>query len=1633
MGQVPLIAAKSTLFMYSGIRSIVVGNKEKVVPQRPPDLDIIASGERDRISDDWRWLALKSEKRLNSMRKMNSSSEQLKQKLGSTFDINQFSCFVPRTVLEAIADKRISYADEFDVIIESFKGAVMFCDASGFTALTAALDKQLNGAERLGECINNFFTPLIQIIHYWGGDIIKFSGDAICVVWPVDDESINLNNGGVGVISESSSSSPQVNAPQSNTQLNKLTRDLNKFVNKSKINDDNSPSTAEKKWNREEQLEPEEPPSQSNTNTAETYSVDMFHACRLACECCMDIHRTLHNFPTPIPGRHLTLHIGVGYGRTTILQVGGVMDRWEYVVGGPPFEEIAIAEPLAKSGETVISPSVYSILAKHVSVESCEGNPDFKKLNSILLPRPPPPPPLASIHIHDEDVDLLRRYIPPPVYRCLSSGYNVFLNEVRRLTCIFVSVKGLDISTHYGSKTAHQLMQLVQKAAYTMEGSVNKFLVDDKGVLLLIIFGLPPVYHLDDPLRAVFAGLRILDSIRFMGLSSSIGIGTGRVWIGTVGCEIRKEYTALGDTVNLSARLMGRAGENEILCDLNTYEACNHAMQFVQKESFYPKGKDVSISTFSPTGILTKNRLHGNAFGKAETSDLTDSNLPDNKDHLNAKDGVSVDNLLLTENSNTQNTDINPNIPNLQSIRTWRSWRPLKKLKKFFKPRYSYGLPDMNGPNFRVIPDYTMENMPENRFLGPLMPWEYYEPWDPILRPTLDLGGVMTIYGKENCGIDEIIQNIVYLGERLERKVFLCSNMPDTPFINIGNVPLLPWKTLCTDIVESWRLTKSREKKGFSNIDRDNSIYGLAKELTHPSFHWSLHKLKPVLQGLVLPSELSENKAFFKMGKYKNKESKRMKNIFRNPLLFVQNLNGQSESLDKELNDRGFENDENLNKETLQNELDDTTSSEEELSDEDDEKGLGPIITSLVNGFSMYENSIICLHVKSGTCFYAGMEQESWKIAKMIARIAMIRRKRKVEHDFKELKRWRRKHSRICLFCKGFKRPIQHISKDTLYLYKTTKCTPPTFKSSPPLLFILICSSNTDSIEEQKEIIQWAKECNAFIEVPKLTLNETSKFIGHQLGVNTQVPFQLVEYVHRASGGIPEHIKRTLLQLLSHRAISISTQDDQQVDDPERKDSLILDSDKSINNPDYLSNNIISRNASICSNTVSGIDSSIGNQFDFGAISSIVSGYSLKNIQGELGFNSSVYSSSDESSSSGSSSSDDSKGWSDSSIKRKIKVPRFRTPGPRELLSSDGVPIVGNRQANWSPNNDLSGSRHRLSFTKLDQSSYLCKNSEDNKRYIKVTGQLRKIPFAPEIVADCMSKLELLEPDEQMAAKIASAFTFAFTASELHEVYPQKKSPLEFLKMIKAMVNKDVFEVCDTINFGVDRSRRGSINSDHTSKHNTLYENDQDKNLNVYEDEVYKDISTSTPVMKDISDYLLNMNLPDFSKSNKDSTDAADPYPIETSEIKNERNETNNDQPVNINIIITEDNQSVADEHEFPKLQNCDILPYYIEYYRFQSVAFQRVVSESLLSDERKRLARISRKTLSRRLSKLSPSVRSASPQLPSSPTDSSSNKFADNNEANKVSTRYLSTIPNNISVNNSIPTNLDALLEDEK
>ena len=64
-----------------------------------------------------------------------------------------------------------------------FRGAVLFADASGFTALTEKLATRADGAEKLCETLNVYFGAILRLAAEMGGDVISFSGDAVTILW----------------------------------------------------------------------------------------------------------------------------------------------------------------------------------------------------------------------------------------------------------------------------------------------------------------------------------------------------------------------------------------------------------------------------------------------------------------------------------------------------------------------------------------------------------------------------------------------------------------------------------------------------------------------------------------------------------------------------------------------------------------------------------------------------------------------------------------------------------------------------------------------------------------------------------------------------------------------------------------------------------------------------------------------------------------------------------------------------------------------------------------------------------------------------------------------------------------------------------------------------------------------------------------------------------------------------------------------------------------------------------------------------------------------------------------------------------------------------------------------------------
>ena len=110
-------------------------------------------------------------------------------------DVPDFASFIPRLLHQQLLPtelgggaRRVGPGLEFagDGAGRLLHAAAIFSDASGFTALTERLAQQPNGAEVMCRTMNRFLSAMINIIHSYGGDVVKFAGDALLVVFPID-------------------------------------------------------------------------------------------------------------------------------------------------------------------------------------------------------------------------------------------------------------------------------------------------------------------------------------------------------------------------------------------------------------------------------------------------------------------------------------------------------------------------------------------------------------------------------------------------------------------------------------------------------------------------------------------------------------------------------------------------------------------------------------------------------------------------------------------------------------------------------------------------------------------------------------------------------------------------------------------------------------------------------------------------------------------------------------------------------------------------------------------------------------------------------------------------------------------------------------------------------------------------------------------------------------------------------------------------------------------------------------------------------------------------------------------------------------------------------------------------------
>jgi adenylate cyclase len=189
----------------------------------------------------------------------------------------------------------------------------------------------------------------------------------------------------------------------------------------------------------------------------------------------------------------------------------------------------------------------------------------------------------------------------------------VLTGERRDVTVLFCDLRGFtSISERLSPEEVVSLLNafytLMIDTTFKHDGTLDKFLGDG----VMAVFG-APIFHPDHSLRALRTALAMQAGIRELSgrrvaegqapLSIGIGVNAGTAVAGSVGTEARMEYTVIGDSVNLAARLESYARPGQILVSASTYAAVRDLIEARPLGVMRLRGKEEEVDVWEVVGV----------------------------------------------------------------------------------------------------------------------------------------------------------------------------------------------------------------------------------------------------------------------------------------------------------------------------------------------------------------------------------------------------------------------------------------------------------------------------------------------------------------------------------------------------------------------------------------------------------------------------------------------------------------------------------------------------------------------------------------------------------------------------------------------------------------------------------------------------------------------------------------------------------------------------------------------------------------------------------------------------------------------------------------------------------------------
>jgi class 3 adenylate cyclase/tetratricopeptide (TPR) repeat protein len=206
------------------------------------------------------------------------------------------------------------------------------------------------------------------------------------------------------------------------------------------------------------------------------------------------------------------------------------------------------------------------------------------------------------------DYDHPQSYTPKFLADKILTTRSSIEGERKVVTVLFADVANYtSISEKLDPEEVHQIMdgcfKILMDEIHKFEGTVNQFTGD--GVMAL--FG-APVAHEDHAQRACYAALDIQKAIGEYGekiekdtgveFKMRVGLNSGPVIVGAIGDDLRMDYTAVGDTTNLAARMESMAAPGTVLVTSYTHKLARDFFNFETLGKVDVKGKEATQEAY---------------------------------------------------------------------------------------------------------------------------------------------------------------------------------------------------------------------------------------------------------------------------------------------------------------------------------------------------------------------------------------------------------------------------------------------------------------------------------------------------------------------------------------------------------------------------------------------------------------------------------------------------------------------------------------------------------------------------------------------------------------------------------------------------------------------------------------------------------------------------------------------------------------------------------------------------------------------------------------------------------------------------------------------------------------------------